>query len=263
MTDTTSTYMNIISNQKTMLAATAKLPDVAVATKYYKNNIGTATSINSCVNNYKLLSYALTAYGMEDQIQNTGLIKRVLQGGVTNSKSLANILTDKRFLAFAKAFDFAGSGAASVSSTAAVSKTTAAYAEQKLEDNAGQQNTGVQMALYFKRIASTITDPYQVLGSKQLTQVFQTALGLPSISSASAAAIDNQANAIKKALNSMKDLQNPTQVSKLAERFTANYDMQNISSTTSSADTLFGGSSGYGLNDSLMQTIQNLTLGGS
>ena len=87
------------------------------------------------------------------------------------------------------------------------------------------------MALYFKRIASTITDPYQILGSKQLTQVIQTALGLPSVASGSIAALDNQAAAIKKALNSMKDLQNPTKVNQLAERFTANYDMQNTSTS--------------------------------
>ena len=262
MTDTTSTFINIINNMTTKQAATAKLPDVAMATKYYKNNIGKVTSIDNFVKNYRLLSYALTAFGMEDQVQNTGLIKRVLQGGASNSKSLANTLTDKRFLAFAKAFDITGKGVGSISTSDVISKITAAYTEQKLEDNAGRQNTGVQMALYFKRIASTITDPYQILGSKQLTQVIQTALGLPSVASGSIAALDNQAAAIKKALNSMKDLQNPTKVNQLAERFTANYDMQNTSTTTSSTDMLFGGSSAYGVSDSMLQSIQNLTLGG-
>ena len=262
MTDTTSTYLNITNNLASMQAATAKSPDVKVATQYYKANIGKATSIDSFVNNYRLLSYALTAYGMEDQIQNTGLIKKVLQGGTTSSKSLANTLNDKRFLAFAKAFDFVGSGAASVSTSSAVARTTAAYTEQKLEDNAGQQNPGVQMALYFKRIASTITDPYQILGNTKLTQVIQTALGMPSVASGSANALDNQASAIKTALNGMKDLQNPTKVNQLAQRFTANYDMQNASTTTSNADILFGGSSGYGVSESLLSSIQGLTLGG-
>jgi len=101
MTDTTSTYLNITNNLASMQAATAKSPDVKVATQYYKANIGKATSIDSFVNNYRLLSYALTAYGMEDQIQNTGLIKKVLQGGTTSSKSLANTLTDKRPTALA------------------------------------------------------------------------------------------------------------------------------------------------------------------
>eukprot|EP01037_Dinobryon_pediforme_P007288 gene7288-7359_t len=240
MTNTTSTYIQITTNLKSAQAATAKLPDVKVATAYYQKNIGKVTSIDSFVNNYKLLSYALTAYGMEDQIQNTGLIKRVLAGGTTNTKSLANTLTDKRFLNFAKAF---AAGPTHFAAPAAVANTVSAYTEQKLEDNAGQQDSGVQMALYFKRIASSITDPYQILGSKQLTQVIQTALGLPSVTSGSAAALDNQAAAIKTALNGMKDLKDPAKVNKLAERFTANYDMLNTSASTSSTNTLFGGNS--------------------
>ena len=260
MTNSTATYLQISSNLKSAQTATAKSPDVKVATAYYQNNIGKVTSIDSFVSNYRLLSYALTAYGMEDQIQNTGLIKRVLEGGTTNAKSLANTLTDKRFLNFAKAF---AAGPKSFASTAAVASTVSAYTEQKLEDNAGAQDPGVQMALYFKRIASSITDPYQILGSKQLTQVIQTALGLPSVSSGSTAALDNQAAAIKTALNGMKDLQNPAKVNQLAERFTANYDLQNASTSTSSTDILFGGSSSSGVSQDLLQSIQNLTLGGN
>ena len=60
----------------------------------------------------------------------------------------------------------------------------------------------------------------------------------------------------------MKDLQNPAKVNQLAERFTANYDMQNASTTTSNTDVLFGGSSGYGVSESLLSSIQGLTLGG-
>jgi hypothetical protein len=54
-------------------------------------------SIGDLVGNYRLLSYALNAYGLGDQINAKGLITKVLEGGVSNPKSLANTLPDSRW----------------------------------------------------------------------------------------------------------------------------------------------------------------------
>ena len=42
---------------------------------------------------YRLLSYALDAYGLGDQVHNTALVTKVLEAGVSNPKSLANTLS--------------------------------------------------------------------------------------------------------------------------------------------------------------------------
>src|SRR5208337_1397035 len=142
---------------------TAAEPGVKTATAYYQANIAKATSIQDFVGNYRLLSYALDAYGLGDQINAKALITKVLEGGVTNPKSLANTLSDSGWKAFAAAFDFVGKGAASVSSTSAVKTTTADYVEQQLESDQGAQNVGVQLALYFQRVAPMVSNEYGIL----------------------------------------------------------------------------------------------------
>jgi hypothetical protein len=66
---------------------TAAEPAVKTASAYYEANIGSVQSIQDLVGNYRLLSYALNAYGLGDQINAKGLITKVLEGGVSNPKS--------------------------------------------------------------------------------------------------------------------------------------------------------------------------------
>ena len=162
MTTTTSTYLSIINNLPAMQAMTAKQPAVQTASAYYAANIAKVTSIDDFVGNYRLLSYALDAFGLGDQINSTALIKQVLEGGVANPDSLANTLP--QWKAFATAFNFAANGASSISTPAAVAATRSDYVEQQLESNQGQQDVGVQLAMYFNRVAPTVTTEYRHSG---------------------------------------------------------------------------------------------------
>jgi hypothetical protein len=219
---TTSAYLSVTQNLARYQAMTAAEPAVKIATAYYKANIGQATSIQDFVGNYRLLSYALDAYGLGDQINAKALITKVLEGGVANPKSLANTLTDSRWKAFAAAFDFVGQGAASVASPSAVKMTSSDYVEQKLESDQGAQDVGVQLALYFQRVAPTVTSEYGILADPNLLEVAQTIFGLAPETGASD--IDAQANALSK-LMPISDLQDPKKLQTLTERFTAMYDL--------------------------------------
>ena len=178
MSTTTSTYLSIENNLARYQKMIASEPSVKTATDYYAANIGNVKSISDLVGNYRLLSYALTAYGLGDQVNNKALVTKVLEGGYTSSKALANTLSNPNWAKFAKAFDFVGSGASSVSTTDAVSTTAANYDETKLESQEGQQDVGVQLALYFQRVAPTISSSYNVLGDKNLLEAFQTIFGV-------------------------------------------------------------------------------------
>jgi hypothetical protein len=201
---------------------TAAEPAVKTATAYYEANIGKVASIQDFVGNYRLLSYALDAYGLGDQINAKALITKVLEGGVSNPNSLANTLSDSSWKAFAAAFDFVGRGAPSVSSTSAVKTTTADYVEQQLESDQGAQDVGVQLALYFQRVAPTISNEYGILADPNLLEVAQTIFGLSPATSATN--IDAQAKALSQ-LMPISDLQDPTKLQQLTERFTATYDL--------------------------------------
>ena len=282
MTTTTSMYLTVLQNLPKMQAMTAANPAVKTATAYYTANIGKVTSIDQFVGNYRLLSYALDAYGLGDQINSTALIKQVLEGGVSNPNSLANTLP--QWKAFATAFNFAANGASSVTSSSAVATTESAYVEQQLETNEGQQDVGIQLALYFNRVAPTVTSPYGILADKNLLEVVETIFGLPT--SFSAENIDVQAKTLSNLFN-LSDLQNPAKLNQLTERFTASYDAtygsssstgsltvsgsssSSSSSSPSAAVTILSGiissnaSSGSSLfSNSLLQSLQSFTLGG-
>jgi hypothetical protein len=281
MTTTTSAYLSIANNLPKMQAMTAKNPAVQTASAYYAANIGKVTSVDDFVGNYRLLSYALDAFGLSTQINSTALIKQVLEGGVTNPNSLANTLP--QWKAFATAFNFVGNGAASISTPAAVATTESDYVEQTLENNQGQQDVGVQLALYFNRVAPTVTSEYGILADKNLLNVVETIFGLPTAFSAEN--IDVQAKSLSNLLP-LSDLTNPKQLQQLTERFTAEYDATyNSPGSTATPLTVAGSSSaltpasgalavlsgitssassggGSLFSESLLQSLQSFTLGG-
>jgi Protein of unknown function (DUF1217) len=219
---TTTAYLAVSQNLARYQAMTAAEPAVKSATAYYEANIGSVTSINDLVGNYRLLSYALDAYGLGDQIDSTALITKVLEGGVSNPNSLANTLSNPAWKAFAAAFNFVGAGASSVTSASAVETTTGDYVEQQLESDQGAQNAGVGLALYFERVAPTVTSEYGILADPNLLEVAQTIFGLSPATSAEN--IDTQAQTLSQ-LMPISDLQDPAKLQELTERFTAMYDL--------------------------------------
>lgn len=287
LSTTTSTYLSIENNLSRYQQMIANEPATKTATEYYAANIGKVTSISDLVNNYRLLSYALTAYGLGDQVNNKALVTQVLEGGYTSSKALANTLSNPNWKKFAEAFDFVGSGASSISTDSAISTTESAYNETELETQQGQQDVGVQLALYFQRVAPTITSSYGVLGDKNLLEAFQTIFGVTLNSNGN---IDANA-AIVSRLMPMSDLSDPTKLKQLTERFTAQYTLlygpggqnastpltatsggqttTNLNAATTIMSGILSGNSSYSgsstaelLSSALLSSLQSLSLGG-
>jgi Protein of unknown function (DUF1217) len=222
MTSTTSAYLAVSQNLSRYQAMTVAEPAVKSATAYYEANIGSVTSIKDFVGNYRLLSYALNAYGLGDQINATALITKVLEGGVSNPNSLANTLSNPAWRAFATTFNFVGAGASSPVSANAVETTARDYVEQQLERDQGAQNVGVELALYFQRVAPTVTSEFGILADPNLLEAVQTIFGLSP--STGAENINKQAQTLSQ-LMPISDLQDPAKLKQLTERFTAMYDL--------------------------------------
>lgn len=222
MTTTLSSYLTIARNFARYQKMVAAEPATKTASDYYAANIGKVKSVGDFVSDYRLLSYALKSYGLSDHISDKALITKVLQGGVDSAKALANKLSDPRWRAFARAFDFIGKGAASVSTDLSISATKNGYVENKLEVEQGESNAGVQLALYFIRVAPTASSAYSIIGDKNLLQVVQTIFRLPAISGSTD--IDQQAKIISK-LMPIDNLKDPAKLEKLTERFAAMCDL--------------------------------------
>ncbi len=253
-------YYTMIANKdySKSLANAAASPTAQRETAYFQANIGNVKSVDDLMKNSKLYNYVMTAFGLGDMAYAKGLVRQVLAGGVSSSKSLANTLSDPRYRALASAFNFVANGAATTSSTSLQQTTMANFDEQTLEANVGKTSPGAQMALYFQHMAPSIASAYSILGDKTLLKVVQTAFGLsPSMSQQN---IDQQAKTIGSLVN-IKDLQKPAYLQKLLERFTANYDVNNPSAGTTTPTNALQVTS-PGISQSLLLSIANLQQGG-
>ncbi|HEY8162447.1 MAG TPA: DUF1217 domain-containing protein [Methylocystis sp.] len=221
---TISTYLQISNNLSKWQAITASKPEVSIQTKYFQDNIGKVKTADDLINNPRLFNYAMDAFGLSDMTYAKGLMKQVLQQGVTSNKALAHTLNNPNILAFAQAFDFADNGASATASSSLVTNVINRYTENALETDQGQQNPGVQLALYFQQKAPSVTSVYGILADKNLLTVVQTALGISPLTSAEP--VDTQYALLSAKLN-IKDFQDPQKLQNFISRFAAMYDANN------------------------------------
>ena len=75
-------------------------------TDYFRDNIGKVTSARELVDDRQLLSVALGAFRLQDDINNKFFIQKMLEEGTTADDALANRFTDKRYKDLSEAFGF-------------------------------------------------------------------------------------------------------------------------------------------------------------
>lgn len=257
MDSTFSTYTLITKNLTRTLELTQKEPSVARETKYYEETISSIKSIDDFISNTRVFNYAMKAFGLEDMAFAKAYMRKVLEGGIEDSKSFANRLNDDRFVNFVETFNFAKNGEATTQSSTVKQPVIDKHIRQTLEVEEGNTNEGVRLALYFQRAAPEVTSTYGLLADAALLEVVQTVFGIPS--EMSNADIDRQAAYIETKLD-VADLKDPEKLNKLIQRFTVMYDAENFVAT-SPVLQLFQ-DSGYSTSLDLSMTILNLKIGG-
>jgi hypothetical protein len=258
MVSTITSYQIISNNLTRSLEQTAEKPDVDRETSYYLAHIGDVKSIDDFLGDYRLYSYAMKAFGLSDMTYAKAFMRKVLTEGVSTANSFANKLVDTRYRDFAATFDFADLGEYATSIPAAQSGVTDKYIRQALEEDAGVQNDGVRLALYFQRKAPTITSSYQILADKALLQVVQTAFGISPMTSM--ADVDKQAAMLDQKIN-FEDFQDPEKLNKFLQRFSVMWDVNNAQTTPSPQSILFSQPAEAGINSNLLTTLMNLRIG--
>lgn len=243
--------------QKSELGLVKLNPDyMASETAYYRANVVKLTSVDDFVADKRLMSYALYSFGFDAATADPDMVREMLEGGITDPNSPANQQTDKRFQAFVGAFNFAEHGAAATTRTDAQQPTIDKYMRQTLEENAGKDNEGVRLALYFQRKAADITNFYEVLADPALARVVRTALSLPD--SFASANIDKQVALFENKLN-IEDLQDPKKLEKFLQRFTSLWEISNPSGPqVPSVSVLFAQPVEYGISTNTLFAIQSL-----
>lgn len=116
-------YNSLARTRASQQAALARSPEIARETSTFLSGLKNVQSIDQLMENRVLLKVALGAFGLGDDIDNRAFIRTVLESDLSDDRSLANRLADKRYLALARAFNFAGEGGPSIDGMTADSVT--------------------------------------------------------------------------------------------------------------------------------------------
>lgn len=156
-------------------------------TDYFRETIGKISSAEQLVADRRLLTVALGAFGLDDDINNRFFMRKVLEEGTLNEESFANRLSDKRYFAMAEAFGFDLSPPKSVLSDFP-DQILSEYRSRQFEIAVGTQDEDLRLALGLERDLNELADRklpenaawFTVMGNPPVRRVFETALGLPS-----------------------------------------------------------------------------------
>ena len=164
-----------------------KTAEVRREIAYFEERIGSVTSAADLVADRRLLKVALTAYGLEGEIDKKAFIRKVLDEGTTAEDALAVRLTDPAWKNLSAAFGFGDTEGGLTGAGGFAAKIVTAYKTRAFETAVGRADNDLRLAMNFKReIAALAAEGekgaswYKILGSKPLREVFETAYGLPS-----------------------------------------------------------------------------------
>ena len=162
-------------------------PQVSREVAYFEENIQKIDTAEELVADRTLLSVALGAFGLQDDIDNRFFIQRVLEDGTLKSDSLANRLSDNRYLELSRAFGFGDFPVPRNKTSFFAAEVTTAYKERSFEVAVGEVNTDFRLALELERDLPALAERdisenakwLTIMGTTPLRTVFETAFGLP------------------------------------------------------------------------------------
>ncbi len=154
---------------------------------YFRDRIGKVQTAEQLVSDKRLLRIALTAFGLENDVNSRAFIQKVLEGGTLKEGSLANKLADKQYQKFSAAFGFGDFSIPRTGISTFPDEILTQLRARSFETAVGAQNNSFRLALNAEReipvlAARPISETakwYSILGSAPLREVIQTALGLP------------------------------------------------------------------------------------
>ena len=222
--DALTTFRLFAADPQRTQTRISEQPQVAREIEYYKENIANIKTIDDFMNDQRIYDFAMKAYGLDDLSYARALMRKILEGGPDDPEALANQLTDPRYLALAEDFNFGQFGTATTTFGRVQTGVIDKFIQQSVEVQAGDQNNGARLALYFQRKVDEIDSAFSILGDPALLQFVQTTFGLPVQMSFSS--IEKQAEMIDQRLN-IEDLSDPEFMEGLLTQFLARWDIDN------------------------------------
>ena len=163
-------------------AAHARSPEIQRNIAYFAENISKIETAEELVADRRLLTVALGAFGLGDEIDKKAFVRKILEDGVETPGTLGSRLNNQGYIDMATAFRFDRDGFSRTGSPNLRDDIISKYLSQSYEISVGEQDQSLRLALDFKRRASEISDRgwYAMLGDRPTRAVLETALGIPS-----------------------------------------------------------------------------------
>ncbi|MFN3575422.1 MAG: DUF1217 domain-containing protein [Tabrizicola sp.] len=216
---------------------------------YFRERIGKADTAEKLVSDTRLLRIALTAFGLEGDLNSKAFVRKVLEGGTLKEGSLANRLANKQYQKLAAAFGYGDFSVPRTKISSFPDEILSQYHVRSFEKEVGAQNNTYRLALNAERelpdLAAKSTSEqakwYSLLGNPPLREMMQTALGLPK--SFAAIDIDQQVSAIQAKTEaafgspSLSQFKDPARLEALVRRFMLRSEVQDQTAAMSPAAT--------------------------
>lgn len=172
----------------TQKAAHAQAPDLTRDMAHFRENIAGIDSAEALVADRRLLSVALAAFGLSDDIDSRFLIRKVLEDGTSDPEALANRLTDARYRDLSAAFGFGDATPPNTGAPGFADRIEARFRDRTFEVALGRTSDTMRLALNARREMAALavddgtnrTKWFTILGTAPLRKVVEGALGLPS-----------------------------------------------------------------------------------
>lgn len=177
--------------EDTQRATFEKSPDIEREAAYFAENVGEATTAADLVADRRLLNVALTAFGLETEIDKRAFIRKALESDTLDPQSFAVKLVDESYEKMARAFGYGDVTGVRVNDPGFAGTIIAAYRERSFETAVGESDSSLRLALNARRELAVYAEKAQAakspasvwfsaMGDLPMREVFQTAYGLPS-----------------------------------------------------------------------------------
>jgi hypothetical protein len=229
--------------------------------KYYGEEMQKVKKLDDLLANKRLTTFAMISFGIDPESVTPEKLKEIFKSDLEDPDSAVNQETNAAFRRLVTAFNFDTEGKmlredrSQIQNRRGLYETLDSYLRQTLETQAGNENAGVRLALYFERMAKTTTSYYTILADTPLQEFINATFGIPD--ELSNAEVDTQVDTMKKYFD-IEDFQDPEKVKKLIARFTVMYDSEN---TSDPIMTLFNGSASAGISGDTLLAVAMLRAG--
>ncbi|ODR88968.1 DUF1217 domain-containing protein [Sinorhizobium alkalisoli] len=232
---------------------------------YYTAEVPKLASLDEFLADSRLVSFALEANGINPESVTPDVLRQIFTSDLDDPESVINQQENSAaYVSLVTSFNFDSEGNLlreqkdAIVTRQGFYETLDHYLHQMLEEQAGEENEGVRLALYFERMAGSLVDAYDLLADDALAEVFRTIFSLPD--EFSSMDIDQQAKFVDKNLD-LEILSDPVELKKLLARFAVLYDLEN-NTAVDPVVSILSSSGTVGISADTLLTLSQLRVGG-